>query len=77
MIQKFPFKISLENGYTAIITNPESRVYHFDVLEPLNYPSFDWSENLSDSEDAQIDDDKSLDIVQTYLLHAFWSLQRS
>jgi hypothetical protein len=77
MIERFPYKITVEHGYTAIITNPTKGLYHFEVIEPANAPSFDWNEQIPEEETERYRNEGSLDIVEHYLLHGFFALQRN
>ena len=41
-IPSFPYILLTKSGYRAHVTNPEKGHYHFKVVEPKNYPPFDW-----------------------------------
>lgn len=45
---QFPVNIKTHDCNEAIVTNPEDRIYHFEVISPKDFESFTLRDNLLD-----------------------------
>lgn len=49
-MMQFPVTIKTPSGYEAIVTNPENRIYQFEVVNPAGFETFILRDNLPPEE---------------------------
>lgn len=71
---RFPATIETQNGYRSLVTNPSAGCFHFHLLNPTPYKTFQWYSPEFEGVKNDNFENKVLDNVEAEILMTFFQL---